>query len=83
MNWTAVIEYIVLLGIVGGGLTAYIYTAPNTNLQFFVSIITAASYVAWGCIHHAMKKDLHIRVVIEYVLIGGVAVTLLATILGV
>lgn len=64
-----------------GGVGAFMYAAPNVSLQFNVAVITSVAYVVWGIIHHAMQKDLHQKVVVEYILIGAIAVVLLATVL--
>jgi len=71
----------VLMGILVGGLVVFYYVRPNISLQFIVGTITSAAYVIWGIIHHAIKKDLHARVVVEYILMGAIAIVLLATIL--
>ena len=64
----------------------------QTMVHFFVLIailtigvltfITAVAYVLWGFIHHAMRKDLHQKIVVEYLLIGAIAIVLLVTMLG-
>lgn len=81
MRWADVMEYFVLGGILIGGVAAFYYVRPNTSLQFTIGVMTSISYVIWGIIHHAIKKDLHTRIVIEYMLMGAIAVVLLATIL--
>lgn len=81
MKLNMILEYIVLLGILISGFIIFNYVAPNTVLQFTVGIITSVAYVVWGVIHHAIKKDLHARIVLEYILMGAIALVLLATIL--
>ncbi len=55
------------------------YGQGNVPLQLAAGSITAAAYVAWGIIHHAIAGDLCHKVVIEYVLVGLIAIVLLAT----
>jgi hypothetical protein len=74
-------HYIVLLCILCGGLGAFYYAGPDRALQFIIGVIIAVSYVAWGLIHHALQKDLHQKIVVEYILIGAIAVILMATVL--
>jgi hypothetical protein len=74
-------HYAVLGVILIGGIVTFLYVRPNTSLQLAVGIITSVSYIAWGLIHHALQKDLHRKIVVEYLLIGAIAVVLLATIL--
>lgn len=45
--------------------------------QVNVSIIISFLYVIWGIIHHYLKGDLHMRIVIEYSLIALLAVVLI------
>ncbi|OGG29328.1 hypothetical protein A3A63_04335 [Candidatus Gottesmanbacteria bacterium RIFCSPLOWO2_01_FULL_46_9] len=74
-------HYMVLCVILGGGVATFLYVRPNPSLQFAVGVITSFSYVAWGLIHHALHRDLHQKIVVEYLLIGTIAVVLLATII--
>jgi hypothetical protein len=76
-----ILHYLVLFIILGAGVGAFLYASPDSALQFIVGIIIAVSYVIWGIIHHALRKDLHQKVVVEYILIAAIAVVLLATIL--
>ena len=75
------IHYLVLACILIGGIGAFMYAAPNVSLQFDIAVITCVAYVIWGIIHHAMQKDLHQKVVVEYILIAAIAIVLLATVL--
>jgi hypothetical protein len=81
MKQMKVLHYAVLALILVGGLGAFWFVQPNTALQFDVSVITSVAYVFWGIIYHAMQKDLHQKIVIEYILIGAIAIVLLATVL--
>ncbi len=76
------LHFLILLLILGGGLAMFYYARGDAPLQLAVGIVTAVSYVAWGLLHHAMQRDLHKKIVIEYVLIGTLAVMLLLIILG-
>jgi accessory gene regulator protein AgrB len=76
-----IMHYFVLAVILSGGLAAFYYARPDTTLQFIVAVILAVAYVAWGLIHHTLQKDLHQKVVVEYILIAAIALVLLATVL--
>ena len=78
----SVVHFIVLIAILAVGVLTFISVRPNTTLQLFVGILTAVAYVLWGFIHHAMQKDLHQKIVVEYLLIGTIAIVLLITMLG-
>lgn len=62
---------------------SYIFFLTNSNhsLQLAVGIVLTVFYVVWGLIHHSIQKDLHPKVVIEYILIGLIAIMLLLLVL--
>lgn len=76
-----ILHYFVLVLILSGGVAAFFYASPNILLQFVVGALTSGAYVLWGAIYHLIKKDLHLKVMVEYVLVGAIAVVLLATVL--
>ena len=69
----------ILLCILAGGAFTFWYARGNTPMQLAVGILTALAYVIWGMLHHSQKGDLHVRVVLEYVLVACIAVVLLVT----
>lgn len=73
------LHYLVLFLLLGAGVLSFYLVRPNVTAQLIVGIITAVGYVAWGVIHHAVDGDLHPKIVIEYVLIGAIAIVLLLT----
>jgi lipopolysaccharide export LptBFGC system permease protein LptF len=77
----SVMHYIVLAMILAGGIFAFYYVRGNTTLQLAIGIIVSISYVFWGIIHHLLDHSLHKRIVVEYLLIGAIAIVLLATII--
>jgi hypothetical protein len=81
MKHIHIMHYLVLGIIVFGGTVAFYYAAPNTALQLTVGVITSLAYIAWGLIHHYLKKSLHKRIVVEYILMGAIAIIMLATVL--
>jgi hypothetical protein len=79
MKQISFLHTLVLLCILIGGGVTFWFASGNINVQLAVGYVTAASYVAWGIIHHAAIGTLHRKVVIEYVLIGLIAIVLLTT----
>ncbi len=79
MKMHRILHGIVLLIILSGGALTFWYAKGNTSLQLAAGFATAVAYVAWGIIHHAMQGDLHRNVVVEYILIGLIAIVLLLT----
>lgn len=74
--WT---HALVLLLILGGGVATFAYTSGDRMLQLATGVVTAVAYVMWGIIHHSLTGDLHRNIVIEYLLIGSIAIVLLIT----
>ncbi len=75
-------HFLVLFILLGVGIGTFFYVRPNVASQLFVGITTSIAYVIWGLVHHAIQKDLHPKIVVEYMLIGAIAIVLLVTILG-
>ncbi|MCL4200689.1 hypothetical protein KJZ67_05125 [Patescibacteria group bacterium] len=75
----AFLHTIVLFTILFGGTFTFWFARGNTALQLAIGVVTTIAYVAWGIIHHSLKGDLHRKVVIEYVLVGLIAIVLLTT----
>jgi len=75
-------HYFVLACILAGGVAMLFFTRGNPSFQLLVGIATSVAYVFWGIIHHALAGDLHPKVVIEYMLIGGIAIMVFMTVLG-
>jgi len=69
---------VLILILIGGAFTFW-YASGNSSLQLAAGIVTCIAYVAWGIIHHALEGNLHRNVVIEYVLMGSIAIVLLLT----
>ena len=63
-----------LLMFLGGFLV--VVSSPYVQLQIIFIVITAVFYIAWGIIHHMVHHDLHAKIVVEYVLIGGLVVAI-------
>lgn len=77
-----VIYYIVLIVILALGTLMFFYENGNHTAQLAIGIVTSLSYVVWGIIHHTTQNDLHRKVVVEYILIGAIAIALFVIILS-
>lgn len=77
-----VIHFLILFVIIGGGIAAFLQVGPDTGTQMVIGLLTTIAYVAWGIIHHAMQGDLHRSIVVEYALIGLIALIVLFTVVG-
>lgn len=77
-----VLHFIVLLLILAAGVGMFLAAQGNIGLRLMIGVVTSIAYVAWEIIHHTILGDLHRKVVIEYVFIGGIAIILLFIVLG-
>lgn len=58
------------------GLILFILSNNNKSLQFWIFSSTVFSYVVLGIFHHFLKHDLDTKIVVEYLLIGGLGFSL-------
>ena len=47
----------------------------------YALLLGAGAYLAWGIIHHWHKKDLHLKVVLEYLGIAVLGFVVIMTVL--
>lgn len=71
----------VLIVILVSGVAAFFLIHGDSRAQLSVGIATSVAYVAWGLIHHAIAGDLHKKIVVEYLLVGAVAILVLINVL--
>lgn len=62
--------YLVLLVILNLGIGLFYFFRFNPFYQMKVILATSIAYVVWGIIHHWLSEDLHLKVVLEYLLIA-------------
>jgi len=63
-------DYLVLLLGLLGGLTAFVFFSSQNVKQLLVVFGLVLFYFSWGIVHHTLKKDLHFKVVLEYLLVS-------------
>lgn len=73
--------YGILGGVLVGAVSMFFANQGNPSVQLLAGIITSIAYFAWGIAFHTAQKDLHAKVVIEYMLIAAIAIVLLFAIL--
>lgn len=74
-------HYIPLISVLLAGFAGIFLFSYDVGFQMIVIISVAISYVAWGVIHHHIHKDLHLPIVLEYVLIAALGVLIVSMIL--
>lgn len=76
-RFLSVFQYILLLTIGIGGVWFFHYLRGMPEKQYIVILATSGLYVFWGIVHHLIKGDFHLKIVVEYLLIAILAVVLL------
>jgi len=63
-------DYLILF-ISGCFFLAFLQSSQGDRFLGFVGILMfASSYIIWGLYHHGTQKTLHIKNLVEYILIG-------------
>lgn len=65
-------HYIFLLTIMLVGIVLVVLSGKNLSLQTGIVILLALSYFIWGLVHHALEKELHLEIVLEYILLAAI-----------
>ena len=75
------LHYFVLLCLLMVGLWGLFWFDYSPLIQLAILVSMSASYVTWGIVHHWHHRDLHIKIVFEYLVIAIFAVLLFASLL--
>lgn len=74
-------HYLPLVGIIAVGVIGIIAFSYDKFFQAAIGVSVACAYVVWGVIHHHLHKDLHLSVIIEYIIIAALGVLVLFSVL--
>ncbi len=66
-------HYMALIAFLSFGLAFFLIFNYNRQVQIGITLVMAAVYVVWGIVHHQVKKEFHLRIILEYVLVAFVA----------
>jgi len=66
-------HYLALITFLSIGLALFLIFNYNRQIQVGIALAMAATYVIWGIVHHWVKKELHPRIISEYVIVAIVA----------
>lgn len=75
-------HYIFLVAMLFISFGSFLYVSYDKSLQLMISFLICVSYFVWGIIHHFLKDDLHIKIVVEYLLISALVFLILFSIIG-
>ena len=70
-------HYVSLFLLLSVGFILFYLNNGFPRQQLIISIYIAFLYVLWGLIHHYLKGDLHMRIVIEYSLIALLSIVII------
>ncbi len=66
-------HYLALLAILSIGFGFFWMFNYNREAQIGVTLALSAAYALWGIVHHLLKKELHLRIILEYILVALLA----------
>lgn len=75
-------DYLALFSILALGFGLFLFFGYNRAAQKLVVLATAGGYVVWGIVHHALQKDLHLSVMVEYILVAFLTSVVILSLLG-
>jgi hypothetical protein len=67
------IHYSVLVVMMNIIVGAFLFFRFDRIYQMIIVLVAGLAYVLWGIIHHHVNDDLHLKVVVEYVLVALLA----------
>lgn len=70
-------HYLILAVILLLGFSAFFFFSGNKSVQFLAIVAASIFYFLWGVFHHYLEGDLHVKIVVEYLVIALLAVFLM------
>lgn len=74
-------HYLALIGVLVAGFVLFWVFSYDKAFQIAVAIALAVSYVAWGVVHHYIHRDLHLSVIIEYIVIASLGLVVILSLI--
>lgn len=76
-----IFHYLILALVLAAGVLFLFMYQGKPQIQFYIGIGLAISYLSWGVIHHYLAEDLHKKHVVEYGLFALLGLFLLRIVL--
>lgn len=76
MIYLKLLQFFILAGLLFAGDYAINLFRGDYILQFLVAGIVSLGYAVWGIVYHIIHRDLHFKVMVEYMLISLVGIML-------
>jgi uncharacterized membrane protein YjjP (DUF1212 family) len=65
-------HYLALIAFLSFGLALFLVFNYNRQAQVVMTFLMSLIYVAWGIVHHTIRKELHPKIIFEYFLVAFV-----------
>ena len=59
------------------GFAGLVLFSYDKYFQISIAVAAAASYVAWGIVHHILHKDFHLEIILEYLAVSILGLTII------
>jgi len=66
-------HYLSLMAILSIGFGLFWIFNFNRHIQIWITIGLGVAYVFWGTLHHLFKKEFHLRILWEYIIVATFA----------
>lgn len=66
-------HYLSLLAILSIGFGLFWIFNFNRHIQIMITIGLGITYIIWGVLHHAIKKEIYWRIIWEYIVVSTLA----------
>jgi hypothetical protein len=76
-----IFEYLLLITSAALYITFLAVFKAQPTKQYIVTALFVLYYVVWGVIHHTRDQSLHLKIILEYIAIGALALILLRSLL--
>ena len=63
-------HYFSLIAGLSIGFALFLVFNYNRSTQMWITFAMAGFYVLWGIIHHLIRKDFHIKIIAEYLVVA-------------
>ncbi len=73
-------DYFALIAFLSLGLAVFWFFNYNRDFQIYVILSMGLAHFLWGLVHHGLKKELHLQIIVEYLaisLIGSLSLVFL------
>lgn len=74
-------HYLSLGGVIVAAIIGFLYFPYDPAFQTAISIALGVSFFVWGIVHHYLHKDLHPKIVLEYLSIGILGIVVLLSVI--